>query len=135
MLFSYVTVVSYIPFQKYPDEWLKKNFIQKSETFCNLCLLLVQTMSAELVRVNREVLNFSFSSGVCEVQQKHQTQTDKLIFKFVWANFYWHAHTTCGCIKLCYTYRVEGDTGVDFLSCPIPLPQKNVLSHPNPRPA
>ncbi|MEQ2305488.1 hypothetical protein AMECASPLE_038399 [Ameca splendens] len=31
--------------------------------------------------------------------------------------------------------RSEGDTGVDFLSCPIPLPQKNVLSHPNPRPA
>ncbi|MED6262998.1 hypothetical protein ATANTOWER_032684 [Ataeniobius toweri] len=30
------------------------------------------------------------------------------------------------------TYRLEGDTGVDFLSCPIPLPQKNVLSHPNP---
>ncbi|MED6247049.1 hypothetical protein ATANTOWER_028673 [Ataeniobius toweri] len=34
-----------------------------------------------------------------------------------------------------HSYVLEGDTGVDFLSCPIPLPQKNVLSHPNPRPA
>ena len=30
-------------------------------------------------------------------------------------------------------WTVEADTGVDFHSCPVPLPQKLLLSHPNPR--
>ena len=34
----------------------------------------------------------------------------------------------------CGRWRPEGDTGVDFHSYPVPLPQKKILSRPNPGP-